>query len=330
MPVEIFMPRLGLTMHEGTITTWLKKEGDTVTIGEAVAEITTEKITNSIEAQASGVMQKLLYNEGDTVASGTVIAYIDETGNVKREAVASTTLDRTNEENNARDRKIKQVIPLTGIRKVIADRMMESMSKSPQATATSRSDVTLLADFRDICKKAGKKYSVTDLFVKIVTVALEKNPILNSSLQDGKLYMYESINIGVAVAVENSLLVPVIKNVQDKNISQISQEVTEIVTKARNGKLTPEEMSGGTFTISNLGMFNVDAMTPIINPPEAGILAIGPFHKEAVFGENDDLQVKTRATLSLTFDHAVTDGVPAARFLETINDILQKPEKYIS
>lgn len=329
MPAEIFMPKLGLSMQEGTITTWLKKEGDPVKIGEVVAEITTDKIANTIEAQAAGTIQKLLYKEGDTALVGTVIAYIDENGNAKQETVEAADIDKTIAENTDGGKKIKQVIPLKGIRKVIAERMQESMNRSPQATATSRSDVTVLAAFRESCAKEGEKFSVTDLFVKIVAIALEKNPVLNSSLQDSKLYMYETINIGVAVAAENSLLVPVIKNVQDKSLSQISTEVTEIVRKAREGKLGSEDMTGGTFTISNLGMFNVDAMTPIINPPEAGILAIGPFHKEADFGDNDELQVKVKATLSFTFDHAVTDGVPAARFLETINDILKRPAEYL-
>lgn len=329
MSVEVFMPRLGLTMQEGTIVAWLKQEGDLITKGEAVAEMTTEKITNVIESQASGILEKVLYKEGDTVPSGTVIAYIAEATAEKKELDHVPSTGKQNSEIIDRDRRIKQVIPLVGIRKVIAERMQESMRRSPQATATTRADVTALSAFRASLAQKGIKYTVTDLFVKIIALALEQNPILNASLQEGKLIMYESVNVGVAVAVENALLVPVIKNVQEKSLPEISAEVSELVRKARGGALLPEDMSGGTFTLSNLGMFNVDAMTPILNPPEAGIMAIGPFHKEAKFGDDDSLQVRQVATLSLTFDHSVTDGVPASRFLESINKILLNPTEYL-
>lgn len=224
---------------------------------------------------------------------------------------------------------VKEIIPLNGIRKMIADRMTESMSRSPQATVTTKADMTELLAYRNKLKTGGVEYSITDLVVKVIALALQENPIMNASRQGDKIYVYESVNVGIAVATENYLTVPVIKNVERKGLSQISQEVKDLVKRARTGTLRYEDISGGTFTLSNLGMFDVDVMTPILNIPEAGIVAIGPFHKEAVFDENDTMHIRQRASVCLTIDHAVTDGVPAAKFLNSINKILLNPTDYL-
>lgn len=329
MAVEIFMPRLGLTMQEGTIVSWLKRAGDPVAKDEGVAEISSEKITAIIEAPAAGILEKILFAEGEIVPSGTVIAYLAETAAVEKAFADAPAAGQESAVTVDQDRKVKEVIPVAGIRKVIGERMAESLRRSPQATVTARADVTALLLLKDSFATQGAKYTITDLFVKIAALALEKNPILNSSLQDNKIIIYESINIGVAMAVEDSLLVPVLRDVQEKNLAQISAELGQLVRKAKEGSLNPEDMVGGTFTLSNLGMFAVDAMTPILNPPEAALLAIGSILKEAVIGDADTMQVRQAATLSLTIDHAVTDGVPAARFLATIQQILASPAEYL-
>lgn len=329
MAVEIFMPRLGLTMKEGTIVSWHKSQGDHVSMGEVVAEITSEKIAASIEAPITGILEKILFAVGDVVPSGTVIAYMTEAAEQPKASGGTPNVEIDNTTIPGDDRKIKEVIPLAGVRKVIAQRMEESLKRSPQATVAARADLSPLLVFKDLYAGDGIKYSITDLFVKIAALALVQNPILNSSLQDDKIIVYDSINIGIAMAVDNYLLVPVIKNVQEKSLPEISSELSLLVKKAREGALAPEDMTGGTFTLSNLGMFAVDTMTPILNPPEAALLAIGCVRKEAVIGDNDSLSVRQAATLSLTIDHAVTDGVPAARFLETIQKILANPAEYL-
>lgn len=329
MAVEIFMPRLGLTMKEGTIVVWLKDVGDYVKKGEPVVEITSEKITNVIEAPDSGILAKILFLEGDTVPSGTVIAYLEDTADAGKQEENRTALGQKDKVEEDKDIKIRRVIELAGARKVIAQRMEESLRRSPQASVTSRADLTALMELKESLAREGYKYTVTDFFVKIVALALEKNPILNSSLQDGKIFIYESLNIGIAMALEESLIVPVIYNVEQKNLQQISAELRELTSKARDGSLASVDMTGGTFTLSNLGIFNVDVMTPILNPPEAALLAIGTVRKEPVISADDSISVRQGATLSLTIDHAVTDGVPAARFLETIHQILREPRKYL-
>lgn len=176
----------------------------------------------------------------------------------------------------------------------------------------------------------GIELSFTDLFIKIAGIAIKLHPEMNVSLQDGKIIQYKSINIGVAVGTDKALFVPVIKNVQDKNLIEVSEEFKMLVNKIHGQKITSEELTGGTFTISNMGMFKVDVMTPILNSPEAAILSIGRTCKELVVEKDDTIKIKPMTTLSLTLDHAVLDGLPAARFLETFMSIMENPLDYFN
>lgn len=362
MPVEVYMPRLGLSMQEGTILKWLKNEGDPVNKGDEVVEIESEKITNIVEAAGTGVLGKILYSQGVTVPSGTVIAYIREAGDAEETLAPAGSGGESMESVQAPadsgrkfmdsvhtseasvhvpeaggrdpldslpDLEIRETIPLSGTRKLIADRMAESLRRSPQATVTTRVDMSGLSALKEEHASAGLKYSYTDYMVKIISLALQENPALNASVQDGNILIYRPVNIGIAVAAGNSLTVPVIKDVQNKGLPEISEEVRSLTRKARDGKLTAGELQGGTFTFSNMGMFHVDVMTPILNPPEAALLALGTARKEVVVNETDDSwQIKPVAALSLTVDHAAVDGMPAARFLETVSGIIADPKPY--
>lgn len=326
MRVEVFMPKYGLTMQQGTIGVWFKKEGEQVDQGEIIAEAMSEKITNNIESPAAGVIEKILVDEGETADVGAVIAYIslDKTNGVTEEKAEQRTKDYSTEE------KVLKEIPLIGVRKAIAEKMTESLKKSPQATVTTKMNMAKILELKQSFSAKGESISLTALIVKLVAAALKNNPIINSALEKDTIKCYESINIGVAVAAEDKLYVPVIKNVQKKSIPEISQEITTLSQKARKDELSLEEMSGGTFTLSNMGMFDVDVMTPIINPPQAAILSIGKINKEVTVDEKDNFLIKPLATFSLTIDHAVLDGLPAARFLENIKKIFANPQDHLS
>lgn len=215
-----------------------------------------------------------------------------------------------------------------GVRRKIGQKMAESLSKSPQATLTTEADMYALAALKESYLNRGIKVSYTDIFVKLTACALQLHPILNSSLQDGKIIQYKSINIGVAVGTDEALFVPVIKNVQDKNIEEISSELNELVRKIKDKETTPDDFMGGTFTISNIGIYKIDYSTPIINAPEAAILAIGCTRKRLIVEDDDSIKIKPVVTLSLTIDHAVMDGLPAAKFMESILSIMKDPIKY--
>jgi pyruvate dehydrogenase E2 component (dihydrolipoamide acetyltransferase) len=329
MADKVHMPRLGMTMEEGTLMKWLKQEGDYVKKGEPLAEIASEKITNEIEAPSNGILDKIVISEGETVPVGTVVAYLAESL-TERDKVQEKAAQIVKQEEIKGPKTVLEVKPLSGLRKIIGERMAESLRRSPQGTMTTRADVTEIIALKNEYAAQGYKVTFTDMFVKIVGLALEKNPILNSSIEDGKLILYKSVNIGVGVGTEEGLFVPVIKNVEEKSILDISRELKDLVQKINDKKITPDEMVGGTFTISNLGMFSVDVVTPIINPPEAAILAIGATRKEVVVMEDGTTAVRPLTTLSLTADHAVMDGIPAVKFLATINEIMTKPHEFLS
>ena len=166
--------------------------------------------------------------------------------------------------------------------------------------------------------------SFTDIIVKAVAYALKEHRIMNSTLEGDKIKVFDEINIGVATATPQGLVVPVVKNADKKSLSELSAEIKALVNKAREGKLEHSDVSGGTFTITNLGMYGVEAFTPIINPPEAAILGVGKIIQKPVVEENQ-VKIKPMMTLSLSFDHRIVDGAPAAQFLAKIKEILENP-----
>ena len=185
-------------------------------------------------------------------------------------------------------------------------------------------DMTEVIRWREQLKASGVKVSFTDIMTRVVAVALMDSP-MNASLTDEGLLLHGSANIGIAVAVDNGLIVPVIRNAEQLSVQQIAQESARLVDSARQGKLRPDEYKGGTFTITNLGMYDVDEFTAVINPPEAGILAMGKIDRVPVVEGEDRIVIKPITMLSLTYDHRIVDGAPAAQFLQRIKQLLQNP-----
>ena len=222
----------------------------------------------------------------------------------------------------------ERVVPLTGVRQIIAERMAQSAHTAAIVTLNTEVDVTLLVEMRgrlnEKSESIGVSVSFTDLLVKIVALALRKHPMLNSTLSEDGIHILEQINIGVAIALDEGLIVPVVRDADKKGLSQISNEIEEMVQKARNKSLTPEAVHGGTFTLTNLGMFGVDTFTPIINPPQCAILGVGRIVKKPVANDNE-IVIRSMMGLSLSFDHRIVDGAPAARFLQTISQLIAEP-----
>ncbi len=225
-----------------------------------------------------------------------------------------------------------KVIPMTNMRQKIAERLQASFRDVPHIFLTAEADVTRLEEARkrlnDIAtKQSGSKVSLTAMLVKVIAWALERNPYLNASLVDQNVYLWEDINIGVATALDEGLIVPVIRNANHLSISQISEKIIDLSKRAREGKLTLSEVKGGTFTISNLGMFGIPQFNAVINPPESGILATGAVvRKPVVVDENDTVEVRPIITMTLSGDHRVIDGAVAARFLRDLVQAIECPE----
>lgn len=351
MATKILMPRLSLTMKEGTVVQWFKKEGETVKKGDLVVEVLSEKVTYDVEAPASGVLRKIFVEEGTDIGVAEplgVIAAPDEpieVAEAPRERViaspAAKRLARQHDVDLTQVRgtgpkgrivkedvqrflqeqvmpQLREVIPLTGIRKTAAERVAVSAREAPHSTITMEVDMANAAKLREKLK-----VSYTDILVKAVAKALIEHPIMNSTLDEDEIRIFAAVNIGVAVATDKGLIVPVIPNADKTPIEEITPMLEKLVDKAKRGTLSKEELTGGTFTITNLGMYGVDVFTPIINPPETAILGVGRVAERPTVSKGE-IVAKPIMKLSLSFDHRVVDGAPAARFLQTMKAILEE------
>ncbi|OLN32725.1 dihydrolipoamide acetyltransferase family protein [Desulfosporosinus metallidurans] len=218
----------------------------------------------------------------------------------------------------------QRLIPFAGMRKVIAENMMKSLHSMAQANHRMKVDMTEVMTLRERLKADGVKISFNDILVKVVAKALGDFPIANSTLTEEGIVLRDFVNVGIAVAVDNGLIVPVVKDADLMTLKEISTVSSELIEKAKSGKLGPDDYQGGTFTITNLGMFGIDEFTAVINSPEVGILAVGKIDMTPVVVGNE-IVIKPIMVLSLTYDHRIVDGAPAAQFLQRIKQILQNP-----
>ena len=226
--------------------------------------------------------------------------------------------------------RIAEEIPYRGIRRVIGERMSQSKREVPHAYFSDAADTGKLTALRSLINEKGEyRVSLSDLLIVAVGKALQKYPLMNVSLQGDRIIRYESVNIGTAVAGEAGLIVPVVKNVQEKSLRQIAAETRELFSRAQKGRLQPEEYSEGTFTVSNLGMAGIEDFCAIVNPPEAGILAVSAIRKKPVVvtGEDGDdrIEIRPMMKIRLSVDHRVVDGMLAAQFVYEIKRLLEEP-----
>ncbi|MCI1945089.1 2-oxo acid dehydrogenase subunit E2 [Clostridium luticellarii] len=441
------MPKLGLTMTEGTLVNWHKSEGEKIEKGEILFEVETDKLTNEIEAKESGVLRKILVEEGETVKclvpvgiiagqnedisellkqagaksgeseekenkvqeevtaepgtsatvgaegrikisplakrlalqggvsyediKGTgpqgrivkkdVEAYIESTrikvspaaaklakefnvdlsgikknGRIMKKDVleaaeAAKAPETTHEEKVEKEKTSPQqtvvrgekAVKMSAMRKVIAKRMSESVSVSPTVTYNMTMDTSELKRLKNSLKDVFK-VTYTDLLIKIVSHVLKEFPLANCSVEGDTFILKDYVNMGVAVALDGGLLVPVIKDTDIKGIKQITAEFKDLVKRARENKLVPDDLSGGTFTITNLGMYGIDTFSPIINQPEVAILGVNKI-VETPLVENGEIVIKPLISMSLTADHRAIDGAYAAQILQRIKQYVEKP-----
>ncbi len=225
-----------------------------------------------------------------------------------------------------------EAVPLTGMRQTIARRMVESKQQAPHFYVTMEVDMAAAMSLRQQLNSLvseEEKVSVNDLVIKAAALALREFPRLNASFAGEEIHIHEQINIGIAVALEDGLVTAVIHECDKKSLGQIAREARELITRAREGRMRLEDMTGSTFTISNLGMFGVEDFCAIINPPQAAILAVGAVRRVPVVGENDELTVGTRMKVTISADHRVTDGAEAARFLQAFKTALEQPMRLV-
>ncbi len=436
MSVEIKMPKLGMTMKEGKVSRWFKKEGDSVQGGEDLYEIETEKITNKVESPATGILFQIVVPEGTVVPVGAIIGIIAEPGEqperiegirigeveemaptpseAREQAAAKTpreeirvsatpaarrlakelgidlsqvpgtgsggrikeadvtrfheegppkpkitplaeeiagkegidisTISGTGEggkitkedvlhaiELREQEEEVKEEhsIPFSGMRKAVAENMHASLQSTAQLTLFMELDVTESLEFLNLVREEYKqdeavRVSMNDIIILATSRALKRFPIMNSTQVGDEILLHNSVRMGIAVALPEGLIVPVLCNTDKMELLQIAREARELARKAREGMLTVDEVSNGTFTISNLSGFGVDGFTPILKPPETGILGVGRVvEKPAV--HDGEITIRAMMFLSLTIDHRVVDGAPASEFLRTLERYLKNP-----
>ena len=230
-------------------------------------------------------------------------------------------------------KQVKERIPLIGMREAIAEHMQRSLATSAQLTMMGEIDMSQIVRLREALlqqeQSLGTRVSYNDIFVVVCARALLDNPVINSSLEGNEILIWEDVNIGVAVAIEEGLIVPVIRNADKKSLVEISKEAASLVEKARKGSLVPDDVMDGTFTITNLGAAGGGwgFGTPIINQPQSAILGTGAISDRAVVREGQ-VVVRPIMTYSFTFDHRVVDGVPAARFMARVTQLLEDPDLF--
>ncbi|UIA99334.1 2-oxo acid dehydrogenase subunit E2 [Desulfovibrio desulfuricans] len=234
---------------------------------------------------------------------------------------------------SAPDADADEVIPMDGLRKLIADNMQASLQNAAQLTVFVEADVTEMVALRDTMLARNKKdpeyrLSFNDIIAFAVCRALRQHPVMNTTLQADGIHMHRHVNLGIAVSLDTGLIVPNVKNADTYSLEELKAKVRDAAGRARKGGLSMDEISGGTFTISNVSMLGVDGFTPILNPPETGILGVGRVvEKPGVF--EGQVCVRKMMILSLTFNHMVTDGGPAMSFLRTLADMLEQPVRML-
>jgi pyruvate dehydrogenase E2 component (dihydrolipoamide acetyltransferase) len=424
MSNPVTLPRLGQGMESGTIVRWLKSEGDKVEKGEPLYELDTEKVTQEVEADASGVLLKILANEGEEIEVGKAIAVIGQAGedvgevegnqpeedetpdrvepdeggseigvekpaeaperederergreagpegpsepeqrsnggrvkasplarriarergidlaqlrgtgpegrivaeDVERGAVSGTAEPAPSGEATERGRV--EVVKLNQMRKTIARRMTEAW-EAPAFQISMSADMTASIRLREALlervEEGGVRPTYSDILTKIVALALMRHRDMNAHFAGDSVQIFPTANIGIAVAVPHGLVVPVIASCEVKSIPEIAAARADVVERTRGGKLRSEDLENGTFTISNLGMYGVERFTAVLNPPQAGILAVGAIEERPVVVEGD-LEIQPGMHMTLTVDHRSVDGATASEFLRTVKSLLEEP-----
>ena len=356
------MPKLSDSVADAVIVKWLKSPGDAFKRGEALLEVETDKATVVYEAEDDGTLESILVQEGESAAVGQPIASLagagaaeptnggrpnatpvarrtavelgvslhDVTGSGPGGRITQEDVERVAPAQPERAaqgaRGDVRVVELTPTQATIARRMEQSAAQIPSFTVSADADVTqVVALRRGAREESSDAPSLNDFVVKAAALVLRELPRFNASYVDGRIESYSRINVGVAVATDDALLVPVIADADRRTLAEIAAETRRLAVGARDRSLRPEELRDGTFTVSNLGMFGVRSFTAIVDPPQTAILAVGAVRRAPTEGEGGEIVFRDVMTLTLSCDHRVVYGADGARFLSRICELLARP-----
>ncbi|KAM3294121.1 hypothetical protein ACQJBY_037182 [Aegilops geniculata] len=364
--VEAVVPFMGESVTDGTLANFLKKPGDRVEADEAIAQIETDKVTIDVSSPEAGVIEKFIASEGDTVTPGTKVAVISKSA-APSEAHVAPSEETSQKETpppppaekpkvEAKSPKVESVKPqasklaspsepqlppkererrvsMPRLRKRIANRLKDSQNTFALLTTFNEVDMTnlmkLRSDYKDeFVKKHGVKLGLMSCFVKAAVSALQNQPIVNAVIDGDDIIYRDYIDVSVAVGTSKGLVVPVIRDTEGMNFADIEKGINSLAKKATEGALSIDEMAGGTFTISNGGVYGSLISTPIINPPQSAILGMHSIVQRPVVVDGSIL-VRPMMYLALTYDHRLIDGREAVLFLRRIKDVVEDPRRLL-
>ena len=357
---NIKVPELGESIIEGTLTSWLVKEGDSFEPGDNLAEIETEKITIEIPAQTSGVLTKIITPEGSSVNVGQSIAEISEnktfqekseikknqiedTQNIEKNTVSTnelkiaekqekfqdmdSNLPNFDEENTSTNEK---TIPMSKLRQTIARRLKEAQNTAAILTTFNEVDMSAIMSLRkkeqkNFQKQHGVKLGIMSFFVKACSDVLREIPEINSEIYENKIIYKNYFDIGIAIGSEKGLVVPIIRNAGDLSNAEIEKYIVDLSEKANSNKLAMSDLSGGTFSITNGGIYGSMMSTPIINPPQSAILGMHSIIDRPI-AVKKKVVIKPMMYIALSYDHRLIDGKQAVTFLIRLKELLENPK----
>ncbi|XXG78349.1 hypothetical protein AAC387_Pa08g2306 [Persea americana] len=364
--VDAVVPFMGESITDGTLAAFLKKPGDHVEVDEKIAQIETDKVTIDVASPEAGIIEKFVAKEGDTVVPGTKVAVISKSGSSLSKAPSTKksedvvlpsppTEKEVVEKKKSKAEKPKapspappkpsatepqlppkereRRVPMTRLRKRVATRLKDSQNTFAMLTTFNEVDMTnlmkLRSDYKDaFFEKHGVKLGLMSGFVKGAVSGLQNQPIVNAVIDGEDIIYREYIDISIAVGTPKGLVVPVIRNADKMNFAEIEKEISTLAKKANDGTISIDEMAGGSFTISNGGVYGSLLSTPIINPPQSAILGMhSTVSRPMVVGGN--VVPRPMMYLSLTYDHRLIDGREAVFFLRRIKDVIEDPRRLL-
>lgn len=359
--IEIRVPSLGESETEATLVAWLKQEGDMIAVDDVLAEIESDKITMEITALDNGVLKSTFKQADSTVEPGEVIGLIDDSvqpeapvvlpeskpetkpaAEPESEAVAEASVQPVTEpEANAEvisapvkasagsSERRQERVPMSRLRRRIAERLKSAQNTAAMLTTFNEVDLQAVMDLRgrfgpDFQDKHGVKLGFMSFFVRAVCQAVSRYPALNAYIEGDDIVYHNYVDVGIAVSSDRGLVVPVLRDAHLLGLADIEKGIAALANRARHGGLAPDDLKGGTFSITNGGVFGSMLSTPILNPPQSGILGMHNIQKRPIV-KNDDIVIRPMMYLALSYDHRLIDGADAVRFLVTIKETLEYP-----
>ena len=352
--MDVLVPILGESVVEATVSKWIKKQGEFVEMDEPIVELETDKVTLEVSAAISGTLDSLVVFEGDTVEVGALLATIiagEKSEKLSKIVVETSQVKKTNQtpkventskqevksdpvsSSNRDNKNLEERVPMSRLRQVIARRLKEAQNTAAMLTTYNEVDMTALMEMRSSYqdsfeKKNGVRLGYMSFFVKAAIDALKEYPAVNAEIEGNEIIYKNYYNIGVAVGTSQGLVVPVLKSADLMSFGQTEMAIAEFGKKAKDGDISISDMAGGTFTISNGGVYGSLMSSPILNPPQSGILGMHKIQKRPVAIGNN-IEIRPMMYLALSYDHRIIDGREAVSFLVRIKEIIEDPRRLV-